>query len=125
MAIGKVGWVDLTVADAPGVRDFYKAVVGWETSEVPMGDYADFCVHPPGEDPVGGICHARGKNASQPPVWMVYIEVASLDESLEKVKALGGELLVGPRKAGPTTFAVIRDPAGAICSLIQVPAATG
>ena len=49
-------------------------------------------------------------------------EVASLDESLEKVKALGGELLVGPRKAGPTTYAVIRDPAGAICSLIEMPA---
>jgi hypothetical protein len=35
--VGTVGWFDLTVADADRVRDFYKAVVGWTTSAVPMG----------------------------------------------------------------------------------------
>ncbi|TDI49564.1 MAG: VOC family protein, partial [Acidobacteria bacterium] len=25
---GSVAWIDLTVSDAPGVRDFYKEVVG-------------------------------------------------------------------------------------------------
>lgn len=27
--VGKVGWIDITVAD--GLRDFYKEVVGWST----------------------------------------------------------------------------------------------
>jgi predicted enzyme related to lactoylglutathione lyase len=31
--IGKIGWLDMTTEDAPGVRDFYKAVVGWGTEE--------------------------------------------------------------------------------------------
>ncbi len=35
--VGKIGWIDMTVGDAPGVRDFYKAVVGWETDEIDMG----------------------------------------------------------------------------------------
>ena len=26
---GKIGWIDMTVDDAEGVRDFYTAVVGW------------------------------------------------------------------------------------------------
>ena len=29
--VGKIGWIDMTLDDAPGVRDFYKAVVGWES----------------------------------------------------------------------------------------------
>ena len=46
-AVGTVTWVDLTVADAPGIRDFYEAVVGWTPREVDMGDYADFQMLPP------------------------------------------------------------------------------
>ncbi|MFO0786270.1 MAG: hypothetical protein U0573_07975 [Phycisphaerales bacterium] len=35
---GSVTWFDLTVADAQNLRDFYKAVVGWTSTEVPMSD---------------------------------------------------------------------------------------
>ncbi|MFW5947166.1 MAG: hypothetical protein ACOCUW_01630 [Gemmatimonadota bacterium] len=34
---GSIAWIDLTVADAPGIRDFYASVVGWTPSPVPMG----------------------------------------------------------------------------------------
>ena len=27
--VGTIGWTDLTVPDADGLRDFYSAVVGW------------------------------------------------------------------------------------------------
>ena len=33
-AVGSISWVDLTVPDAPGVRDFYAAVTGWRPSPV-------------------------------------------------------------------------------------------
>ena len=33
---GHVGWVDLTVDNATEVRDFYRAVVGWEYRDVEM-----------------------------------------------------------------------------------------
>ena len=32
LAVGAISWVDLTVADAPGVRDFSAAVTGWKPS---------------------------------------------------------------------------------------------
>ena len=42
------------------------------TAPVPMGDYSDFRMHPPGDpQPVAGICHAKGENAGLPPVWMI------------------------------------------------------
>ena len=40
--IGTIGWLDLTVPEAEGLRDFYSEVVGWEAEEVDMGGYADF-----------------------------------------------------------------------------------
>lgn len=121
--IGSVGWFDLTVPDATNVRDFYKAVVGWTTSEVPMGEYSDYCMHPQDSDPVAGVCHARGTNANLPPAWLIYITVADLKASLAKCRELGGTELTPIRDMGSYgTMAVIRDPAGAVCALIQPPA---
>lgn len=47
-SIGKIGWVDLTVEKAGEVRNFYSSVTGWETSDVSMGEYNDYCMHPSG-----------------------------------------------------------------------------
>ena len=55
--IGKIGWLDMTVEDAPVVRDFYKAVVGWETDEIDMGGYSDYVMKMPASgEGVSGTC---------------------------------------------------------------------
>lgn len=121
MEVGKIGWFDLTVPNATEVRDFYKAVVGWTSSDVAMGGYNDYCMHPsPTSDPVAGICHAAGANTGLPPVWLMYITVENADESANVCIANGGEVLVGPKDMGNMgRFCVIRDPAGAIAALYQ------
>ena len=117
-AIGTVGWIDLTVDDASGVRDFYKKVVGFESSDVDMGEYNDYCVHPPGADPVAGICHAKGSNAGLPTAWMIYFIVDDLQASIDHCIALGGEVIAGPKSyGGSDSYCTIRDPAGAVCAL--------
>lgn len=117
---GQIGWIDLTVEDAEGVRDFYRDVVGFETSEVAMGGYADFCLHPPGGEPVAGVCHALGVNAGLPPVWLVYFAVLDLDLALARCRARGGEVISGPRGMGAHgRMAVVRDPAGACSALFE------
>jgi uncharacterized protein len=118
---GHIGWIDLTVADASALRDFYQTVTGWEPAPVEMGGYQDFCMHPPGEpQPVAGICNARGQNADLPPVWMVYITVADLDESVRQCERLGGKLRRAVESMGNMgRFCVIEDPAGAVCALFE------
>jgi predicted enzyme related to lactoylglutathione lyase len=92
---GEIGWVDLTVPDAVAVRDFYMQVTGWTASPVDMGGYADFNMTPPGAAvPVAGICHARGENRDLPPVWLIYITVADIEESVRQCEARGGKLLL-------------------------------
>jgi predicted enzyme related to lactoylglutathione lyase len=118
--IGSIGWFDLTVADAEGVRDFYTQVVGWKPENVAMGDYSDYSMHTPGSGtPVAGVCHARGTNSGMPAQWMAYIIVEDADAAAARALGRGGKVLVGPKELGGARFCVIQDPAGAVCGLYQ------
>jgi predicted enzyme related to lactoylglutathione lyase len=119
--VGTIGWVDLTVPNADDVRDFYQAVVGWTTTAVDMGGYSDYMMNAPdaGEG-ISGVCWKRGVNADLPSQWLMYITVADLDASIAATSERGGEILAGPRGMGSYgRYCVIRDPAGAVCALIQ------
>ena len=125
--LGTVTWVDLTVADAPEIRDFYEAVVGWTPRELDMGDYADFEMLPPGSDEAigsapavapkaaAGICHARGGNANLPPQWIIYVPVKDLERSLYMCQRLGGRIV----HRLSAHYVLIQDPAGAVMMIYQ------
>ena len=117
--IGKIGWIDMSVDDADSVRDFYKAVVGWEHADVSMGDYSDYSMTTPGGEAVSGICHARGSNAELPRGWLIYITVADAEQSAAACEANGGEVIVPVRDLAGGRFCVIRDPSGATAALYQ------
>ncbi|HSG99836.1 MAG TPA: VOC family protein [candidate division Zixibacteria bacterium] len=117
--IGTIGWLDLTVANAEAIKDFYSAVAGWRSLPVSMGDYNDYCMIPDGrEEPVCGICHARGVNAEIPAQWVMYVTVADLATSIAECERRGGEVISGPRSYGAAAeYCLIRDPAGALVAL--------
>lgn len=119
-AIGQISWIDLTVPDAASVREFYKRVTGWSATAFNMGDHDDYCMNPAGStNPVAGICHAMGENAGLPPVWIIYITVADLDESLRFCQDNGGKRRSAVRDTPMGRFCVIEDPAGAVAALFQ------
>lgn len=118
--IGKIGWFDLTVKDAPVIRDFYAKVVGWKPENVNMGEYNDFnMTMPESGDPAAGICHARGDNAELPSQWLIYITVEDVDKSAEACQKSGGKVLVGPKAMGNSKLCVIEDPNGSVAALYQ------
>jgi predicted enzyme related to lactoylglutathione lyase len=118
--IGQVEWLDLTVNDATRVKNFYSKVVGWKSSDVDMGSYSDYSIETPADrNTVAGICHARGPSANIPSQWLVYVRVASVSESAEECKRLGGEVLNGPRRMGGSHFCIIKDPEGAVMALLS------
>ncbi|MBI1879220.1 MAG: VOC family protein [Chloroflexi bacterium] len=120
-SIGSIVWTDLTVENADELRAFYSQVVGWQTSEVDMGDHSDFNMHTPAsKNVVAGICHARGVNADLPAAWLIYITVNDLAQSAARCVELGGQVIAGPREAGDHgRYCVIRDPAGAVAALFE------
>ena len=119
--IGEIVHFDLTVDDAPKIRDFYASVVGWEVEPLPMEGYDDYILKSPTTgDPKGGVCHRRGGNSDLPQQWLMYVNVADLDASVARVRALGGKVLHQTRHHEESSgYAVIEDPAGAVLALMQ------
>ncbi len=118
--VGKIGWIDITVDDATGLRDFYAEVVGWKSESVSMGGYSDFSMAMPAtKEVVTGICHARGINSDLNVGWLVYITVADVEASAAACTANGGKVVVDPRGLAGGKFCVIEDPSGATAALYQ------
>jgi hypothetical protein len=121
--VGCIAWLDLSVSDAASTRDFYRGVVGWSVQDVEMEDagerYADYNMLGGDGKPAAGICHARGVNLDLPPIWMIYLPVGDLAESLRRVREEGGKIVketAGPD--GDCTCAVIEDPVGVTLALV-------
>lgn len=119
---GRIAWVDLTVADAPATRDFYREVIGWSVQDVDMrdanGGYADYSMLGDDGRPAAGVCHARGANLGLRPVWMIYLPVGDLRESLRRVAEEGGEVIKAPQDTDAAcACAVVQDPLGVCLAL--------
>lgn len=122
--IGAIISADLTTPQAGSLKDFYKEVIGWESEEMQLKDgdetYSDYVMKDDQGNWVGGVCHARGANKDIPPVWMVYVNVADISESIRKCKELGGKIIKESRnKEGVLQYAMIQDPAGAIMAITK------
>jgi len=122
--VGCISWLDLTVSDASATRDFYQAAVGWSVQDVGMEDagerYADYTMLGEDGNPAAGVCHARGVNLGLPPVWMIYLPVGDLAESLRRVRDEGGRIIKETTGAdGGGAHAVVQDPVGATLALAQ------
>lgn len=120
--VGRIAWLDLTVPDASEIRDFYRQVVGWSARDVQMEDggerYADYNMLCEDGSAAAGVCHARGANADLPPVWMIYLPVGDLAESLRRVREEGGDVVKAVHgEDDEYMYAVIRDPVGAHLAL--------
>ena len=121
--VGRISWLDLTVSDASGTRDFYRQVVDWSAQDVEMEDaggrYADYNLCGDDGHPAAGVCHARGVNLGLPPIWMIFLPVGDLAESLRRVREGGGKIIKATRgNDGEYADAVVQDPVGACLALV-------
>ncbi len=121
--MGCISWLNLTVSDASATRDFYRQVVDWSVQDVEMEDagdrYADYNMLGDDGNPAAGVCHARGANLGLPPVWLMYLPVGDLPESLRRVREGGGEIIKATQQTdGTYASAVVQDPVGACLALV-------
>ncbi len=80
--------------------------------------YADYNMLGDDGHPAAGVCHARGTNLGLPPVWMIYLPVGDLAESLRRVREEGGKIIKSVTGAdGSYAYAVVQDPVGATLAL--------
>ena len=118
--IGTMAWLDLSVGNAENVKSFYEGVIGWKSENVSMGGYNDYAMlEPINGEAVSGICHAQGVNKDLPPAWLPYFLVVDIEASIVAVQEKGGALVTEIKTMGSDKYAVIKDPAGAVCAIYQ------
>jgi len=101
-----------------GLADFYRSIFGWEVEQMPGIDYWQIKTGSAESRTVnGGLTYRAipGLNG-----WMLYINVVSLDETVELVQRLGGTI-VRPKTAVPKAawVTILADPARNIFGVWQ------
>ncbi|HEX6712375.1 MAG TPA: VOC family protein [Thermoleophilaceae bacterium] len=108
-------WIDATEPDPEAAALFYAGLFGWELEDVmpPDSPQKYFIARIRGGD-VAGI-GSQPEAAPPTAMWNTYIWVESADETDDKVRAAGGQVLIEPfdvMEAG--RMAVFSDPEGAV-----------
>ena len=111
-------WVDLMTSDVDGARTFYCGLFGWEADESneQFGGYFNFSKD--GVLVAGGMPTMPGAGASD--VWSVYLAADDARETVEAVKANGGQVISDAMDVEDLgTMAVVVDPGGAVIGMWQ------
>ena len=117
---GTVGWHELvSSAGEKAAVDFYSRLYGWATeSEMDMGAMGKYRIFAKDGVQLGGM---MDKPANVPvSAWTYYIFVDGLDAAVERVKAKGGQVLMGPMEVPDGSWIIQGiDPQGAHFALVS------
>ncbi|MGE5114115.1 MAG: VOC family protein [Acidobacteriaceae bacterium] len=113
---GKICYVEMPATDIQRSADFYAAVFGWNTRRRGDGALAF-------DDSVGEVSGTWvvGRPPSGTPGLLIYIMVDSVEATVEKVRANGGEVVQPIGADAPEITARFRDPGGNVIGLYQEP----
>src|SRR5438034_7160186 len=92
---GTFCWVELGTTNGEAAKKFYTELFGWDFNDNPIGpDMVYTMLTLDGKD-VGALYKMSPEMTSQgiPPHWLSYVSVASVDETANKAKSLGGTLM--------------------------------
>ena len=114
---GVISWNELISRDGSGSTSFYTQLFGWQVETMDMGEGLTYNVFNAGERPVGGMLPMPPEAGQMPTMWMSYITVENLEESVAKAQSLGARVLKDVTRLPMGSFAVISDPQGATVGL--------
>jgi uncharacterized protein len=109
--------VELNTTDLDQAKAFYGKLFDWTLEDVPMAHGA-YTVIKVGQGTGGGMMQHPVPGA--PSMWLAYVAVDDVHASTEKVKVLGGKVLLDVQEIPNVGwFSVIMDPAGAALALFK------
>jgi uncharacterized protein len=131
---GSLNFNNLATRDTAAAKAFYGAVFGWDTLQLPAGQFWTLSAYgdhleqrtpglrermtqmgaPEGFIDVVAVLNPIAAGDSETPAhWDVTFAVDDAEATAGKARQLGGDVLAGPIDAPWTRFAVIKDPQGA------------
>jgi predicted enzyme related to lactoylglutathione lyase len=116
---GKICYIDMPATDVARSAEFYEKVFGWRIRK--RGDGATAF-----DDATGQVSGAfvLGRPPSGTPGLLVYIMVDRVEQTMEKIKRAGGEIVQNVGADAGETTARFRDPGGNVLGLYQEPTAS-
>jgi uncharacterized protein len=113
-ANGKICYIEIPATDIARSSDFYHRSVGWNIRKRGDGSIAF-------DDGVGEVSGTwvLGRPPASAPGFMIYIMVDSVEATLDKIVANGGEIVQPIGGDAPEITARFRDPAGNIVGLFE------
>ena len=124
-APGTFCWPELAAKDIKAAIAFYKTLFGWGVKENPMGEGMVYYIFTKGDHEVAAGYEINDQMMpGVPPHWAAYVSVTDADAAASKVKALGGEVLMGPHDVSGNgreqgRMVVLKDTIGAVFSVWQ------
>lgn len=120
LAPGNVGWHELYTTDWESAFGFYSDQFGWAKDRAvdmgAMGTYQLFAAAE-GEEAIGGMMNMPQLPS---PAWGFYFVVEGVEAAAERVKAAGGEVVMGPMQVPDGSFVIQgRDPEGTMFALVS------
>jgi predicted enzyme related to lactoylglutathione lyase len=115
---GSVCWSELLTKDVAAAKQFYSGLFGWEMKVSRSGDFYTELGN--AGRSIGGLMGIRPDMGPIPPNWGIYFLVDDIQKAVAKVGELGGAVvhpITDIPNVGP--FAMVRDPQGAVFSLIK------
>lgn len=117
-APGTPSWFDLMTPDIERARRFYGALFGW-TFEIGGPETGHYSMALKDGRQAAGI-GSMPEGSPYPTAWTVYFASTDADASAERVKALGGSVMMGPMDvAEEGRLVIVADPAGAVFGFWQ------
>jgi predicted enzyme related to lactoylglutathione lyase len=115
--IGKFVWHEQVSSEPEQAQGFYTQLFGWGTEVFKAGEM-DYTMISSGGSTHGGF--SKAMEGAPPPHWLGHIGVENLDETIEKAKSAGGQLVAGPFDMEDVgRMAILTDPQGAFVSAYQ------
>ena len=118
---GAFSWLELMTRDQAGAEKFYGKLFGWGLDSMDMGGGAKYTIFKHGTNQIAGGMQMDDSEQWKgiPPNWTGYITVADTDATAAKAVELGGMVLMAPMDIPDIgRFAVLKDPTGAVVSVI-------
>ncbi len=115
-------WNELATRDPQRSIEFYGAVFGWTANILTNAGAENYTEFHLGGRGIAGMLPMVGDSwpPDMPNHWVVYFAVESCDTAVARVGELGGSVVVPPTDVPPGRFAVVKDPQGAVFSVIAL-----
>ena len=113
-------WTELFASDVDAAADFYSRLVDYTVEEFDTGLKIPYYVFKKNETNRGGMLELPWEGVK--PNWLPYVLVDDPGKIADKVKSLGGQVLIAPNEdIRQGSVALIQDPAGAVFAIQKWP----